>query len=303
MSSIFTTRPAFMEGPFRWLTSVYGVQTNGGVCARHFTPELPFLNRRGPAISPERGTSKSPTGGVLFGDVVSGEGTHDPVVRKSALFPGKKIDNVIWAIERQREKEPATGPSLVDSAARNGTTGFGTSREKSEPQELTERWTVNGDGTVSDRKYGLTWIQGAWGTTWNGNTFIGSPEPISWKVATRLFGKGVFAYSSRQNGPYGPEEWEDSHVRNGYHRGKCTVNFAGHTDWRLPTAFEAATLRGCREVEAELFPGFGTRAFCTATGGNRFLFVTSWVWKGRVGGHVNDENPDVPYPVLFVRES
>ncbi len=102
------------------------------------------------------------------------------------------------------------------------------------------RFRVNGNGTVTDLARKLMWIQAPWGMEWNGEWFVGEPVKVNWRDATELFGRGVplgFPVGSLSR-----KHLEASKYGNGYTRGKCSVDFAGFQDWRLPTADEINAL-------------------------------------------------------------
>lgn len=167
-------------------------------------------------------------------------------------------------------------------------------------------WIVNGDGTVTDQRNNLTWIQAPWGKTWDGQRFSGESVHLSWSKATNLFGRGVFAYADREVSSYSPKDWEATAYKNGYTHGRCRVIFANRNDWRLPTVMEFCTHTFAGDfderLQAVLFPGTVRGSYLTASGKKKLLFLTSVVWKGWFGGRCpNDENPDIPYPMLFVR--
>jgi hypothetical protein len=103
-----------------------------------------------------------------------------------------------------------------------------------------ERFTDNGDGTLTDRQSGLTWMRCALGQTWSGARCSGEPDAYSWssaQVAAR-----------------------DLNGRGGY---------AGHADWRMPHIPELAMIveRQCADprVNAALFPDTPATYFWTAT--------------------------------------
>lgn len=82
-----------------------------------------------------------------------------------------------------------------------------------------------GDGTVLDKRTGLQWMRCSVGQSWTGTTCSGKPDKYEWQQA------------------------------NGLHS-----DFAGHSDWRLPTRFELETLVYCssgkdkgRDGEAKQF--------------------------------------------------
>ena len=81
------------------------------------------------------------------------------------------------------------------------------------PTTPTEDFTDNLDGTVTHRITGLTWMRCAMGMTWTGTTCTGTASTYTWDEATKL-----------------------------------TANFAGKSDWRLPSIAELNTI-----VEREAF--------------------------------------------------
>ena len=114
------------------------------------------------------------------------------------------------------------------------------------------RFTDNGNGTVTDLTHKLMWIQAPWGTTWDGEKFLGEPVRITWRDATELFGASVPLAGCGAS--LGEQDLAQSNYRNGYRKGQCAVLFAGETDWRLPTAFELNTLGFCQPDDPA--PGF-----------------------------------------------
>ena len=77
---------------------------------------------------------------------------------------------------------------------------------------ISGRWYDNLDGTITDRKTGLTWMRCSMGQKWNGRSCGGKAKDYTWSEAN-LAGQGV--------------------------------DFAGHQDWRLPTVRELFTLVVC----------------------------------------------------------
>lgn len=71
----------------------------------------------------------------------------------------------------------------------------------------TEDFTNNGDGTVTHLKTGLTWMRCTMGQTWNGTACTGTASFYTWDAAVEQ-----------------------------------TSTFAGHSDWRLPSAQELGSI-------------------------------------------------------------
>jgi alpha-tubulin suppressor-like RCC1 family protein len=100
------------------------------------------------------------------------------------------------------------------------------------PTTPTDDFTDNLDGTVTHRITGLTWMRCAVGMAWDGTTCAGTASTYTWDQATKL-----------------------------------TANFAGQTDWRLPSISELNTI-----VERD--------AFNPAINGTIFPDGPSSVWSG-----------------------
>ena len=77
----------------------------------------------------------------------------------------------------------------------------------------TADFTDNGDGTVTHKKTGLTWMRCSLGQSWNGSTCTGSVETYTWQDALDK-----------------ADAWNTG---GGY---------AGHTDWRVPTVNELRSI-------------------------------------------------------------
>jgi len=105
----------------------------------------------------------------------------------------------------------------------------------------TERFTDNGDGTVTDTRSGMTWMRCALGQRWDGSHCSGKPQPLTWKGAQEA--------ASALNAAGG---------------------YAHHTDWRMPHIPELAMIveRQCANprVNLTLFPDTPATYFWTATG-------------------------------------
>ena len=105
----------------------------------------------------------------------------------------------------------------------------------------TERFTDNGDGTLTDRQSGLTWMRCSLGQKWNGTSCQGEPNAYTWQSAQEA------ASQLNQSGGY-----------------------AKHTDWRMPHIPELAMIveRQCDNprINLTLFPNTPATYFWTATG-------------------------------------
>jgi uncharacterized protein DUF1566 len=105
----------------------------------------------------------------------------------------------------------------------------------------TERFSDNGDGTLTDNQSGLTWMRCALGQRWTGTTCGGDPSSYTWQAA-----QGA-AVELNQKGGY-----------------------ARHTDWRMPHIPELAMIveRQCENprINLDLFPATPAAYFWTATG-------------------------------------
>jgi hypothetical protein len=105
----------------------------------------------------------------------------------------------------------------------------------------TERFTDNGDGTVTDNQSGLMWMRCALGQTWTGGTCNGAPKTYTWQSA-----QGAASAINEQGG------------------------YASHADWRMPHIPELAMIveRQCANprINLSLFPATPASYFWTATG-------------------------------------
>ncbi|MEQ1636526.1 MAG: DUF1566 domain-containing protein [Methylococcales bacterium] len=89
-----------------------------------------------------------------------------------------------------------------------------------------ERYTINNDGTVTDKQTGLQWMRCSYGQTWNGNACDGLAAAIGWENAA------VLAFN---------------------------LNFAGQKDWRLPSVDELKSLVYCNSAKPKYWntSGYG----------------------------------------------
>ena len=126
---------------------------------------------------------------------------------------------------------------LVDALEKNFTAYSEGGLHTTEESEDFGNWSINGDGTVTDHKNGLMWIQAPWGMNWNGSIFTGKAIEISWVDAKNLFGKGEFT-GKTEYGRLNSDQLNEIRYEKGFSRGKCRVEHSGYDDWRLATAHD-----------------------------------------------------------------
>ncbi len=98
----YTTRPALLKSPWRFLTTSYGINREGEVYVRRSILGIPFGDR--PTVPVEKVT-RAHAKGTIFGDVVFGEGSHDPVTWKSVFLPESKLRNARAALKAVRNAQ------------------------------------------------------------------------------------------------------------------------------------------------------------------------------------------------------
>jgi len=103
-----------------------------------------------------------------------------------------------------------------------------------------DRFRAHADGTVTDTRTRLTWMRCAQGMSWQGGGCGGVAAQYEWTEATQAV--------RRLNGNGG---------------------YAGHSDWRLPTREELASLVENRcidpAINSEIFPATPPSGFWSAT--------------------------------------
>lgn len=133
------------------------------------------------------------------------------------------------------------------------------------PTTPTEDFTDNLDGTVTHRITGLTWMRCATGVTWTGSTCTGTASTYTRDQATKL-----------------------------------TVNFAGKTDWRLPSMAELNTIverASYPAINATVFPNWSSSSIWS---GSPNASDSSYAWVTDVGDGAN-YSASRSYAVLLVR--
>ena len=112
----------------------------------------------------------------------------------------------------------------VSASPRHGTVAAG--RPGIRPHSLISgRYMENGDGTVTDTRTGLMWMQPCVGQSWKNGQVTGEPAPMDWDTAMQQNGNG----------------------------------FAGYCDWRLPNIEELKALVYCSSGKRSPFheEGYG----------------------------------------------
>lgn len=130
------------------------------------------------------------------------------------------------------------------------------------PTTPSSDFTDNGDGTVTHKVTGLTWMRCALGQTWTGTTCSGNASTFNWNDAL-----------------------------------KQTTNFAEHNDWRLPNIAELQTLverdNFTPAINTEIFPGAPNYWFWSSSS---YHDVTGLAWFVNFGdGQINYDNKNGGY--------
>lgn len=116
----YTVGPAFIKGPWRSLTTSYGIGQGEVYSRRTF-----FGVKRGGPTVPVEGVTRTHAEGVVVGDVVFGEGSHNPVVWRDVLFPQRKLRKaraVLAEIKRSTEPSVVTRKRTTPIAVSHATT-------------------------------------------------------------------------------------------------------------------------------------------------------------------------------------
>lgn len=130
--------------------------------------------------------------------------------RLAALRKQRQAEEArLQQLELQRQQELERQRQAAAEAARLDET------KKAKPVMISNRYQLNGDGTVTDLRTGLMWKRCSEGQIWTGYTCEGKANKMRW----------------------------DNAMPNG--RQKSWPIFAGYDDWKLPTKEQLRTLVWC----------------------------------------------------------
>jgi hypothetical protein len=131
-------------------------------------------------------------------------------------------------------------------------------------------FTDNGDGTVTHKLTSLTWMRCSMGQTWTGSTCSSTASTHTWDAAKAL-----------------------------------SSNFAGKSDWRLPSPWELTTIvdydipHPGPTINPAIFPGTPSSYFWS---GSPYASKSSYAWAvGFNGGYASYGNRGDGYSVRLVR--
>ncbi|OUD15259.1 DUF1566 domain-containing protein [Thioflexithrix psekupsensis] len=161
-----------------------------------------------------------------------------------------------WALALGVIKQPFSGNIKPNNISNNVVTPDPVQKNPSPPVSkahekplIKDRYRDNGDGTVTDVKTNLQWMRCLIGQTWQNGRCQGEARKMNWKEAKAQ-----------------------------------KINFAGHSNWRLPTIEELRSLVYCSSGKPAYFPNNGKRC----EGGYQHPTIVqeafpdspaSWVWS------------------------
>ncbi|MFT4927819.1 MAG: hypothetical protein ACI8WB_003933 [Phenylobacterium sp.] len=136
----------------------------------------------------------------------------------------------------------------------------------------TANFTIVSNGMTLDTITGLMWTRCSYGQTWDAtnSTCTGSPSSITWQDALQL---------------------------------STTVTYGGHSNWRLPTVKELATIveQSCVDpsINQTIFPATSAENYWTGTTVND---ENTWAWgMAFYNGRNNNKEKLLDLHVRFVR--
>lgn len=110
------------------------------------------------------------------------------------------------------------------------------------PTGIAQRWRDNEDGTITDKRTGLTWLRSPYGLHWNGTFFFGEARKLNWYEVAELFGRGAIVGTSSSNHIDLKKLADEGIKERGYTTGNNRSLIAGTNGWRLPTIAEYLSL-------------------------------------------------------------
>lgn len=131
----------------------------------------------------------------------------------ATVFPNPPADNFLSATSTYQLSGYFWALNFANGGDASGRASYALRLVRGAPLEATTASTPsadfqdNGDGTVTHRKTGLTWMRCSVGKKWTGSTCSGTSQNMNWS--------GALAY---------------------------TADFAGYADWRLPSVYELKSI-------------------------------------------------------------
>ena len=164
----FKTRPLFLADLRGALVSKYGIEAGEVFALKSFLG----VNSGGPRL-PVSKVTRTHANGFLIGDIVFGEGSHDPVKWERVLFPQRKLKAVKRTIKNSLS-ERGTPAQSVKGAWKANSAHFGTRGAELAPtalprlraNTLSGTCIDNRDGTISHVEAGLMCVRAPWGMDW-----------------------------------------------------------------------------------------------------------------------------------------
>ena len=238
--------PSILKNPKGAFFTTYGIE-NGEVYIKNSFLGIKYGNE--PSVPVSKVTRTYATG-TIFGSIVFGEGSHEPVIWENVFRPESELKLVRETINKELENSNNPMTDLLNEARKNRISNFGNTSQYSVNSAIIKDietpsgiFKIDGDGTVTNQDNNLMWMQAPWRMIWNGSEFSGKPILINWVEGTDLFGKGSLVKGKGGDLARIPDEdIPKTSIRHGFEQGSCIVQHAEHSDWRLPTVEELNTL-------------------------------------------------------------